>query len=111
VSREDIIETTAAERRLGFALMWMGVFIGALFIAVVGMGFSLMSAYGANGPISTLTRENAALSAKLDVSNKSLAASEQKIRELNAEIEKLKAPRPRASTAPARAREPVDPFR
>jgi Tfp pilus assembly protein PilN len=110
VAREDIIETTAAERRLGFTLMWMGVLMGALFIAVVGMGFSIMSTYGANGPISTLTRENASLAAKLDIATKSLAASEQTVRDQKAEIEKLKAPRPRTTTT-TRPREPTDPFR
>ena len=41
---EEVITTTAAERRLGTALMWTGAILGAMFIAVLGLGFGYWNA-------------------------------------------------------------------
>jgi hypothetical protein len=41
---EETITTTAAERRLGTALMWTGALLGAMFIAVLGLGYGYWNA-------------------------------------------------------------------
>ena len=75
---EETITTTAAERRLGGALMWTGVMLGAMFIAVLGLGFMVYTtSYAPNGTVATLTAANKDLQTKLDAKTDALTKKEQ----------------------------------
>jgi hypothetical protein len=110
---EEVITTTAAERRLGGALMWTGALLGAMFIAVLGLGFMLYNtAYSETGPVKTLTAENKDLRAKLDTATTTLNAAQQELKDtkkakddLQTEYDKIAKKKPGAPK-PA----PVNPF-
>ena len=110
---EETITTTAAERRLGGALMWTGALLGAMFIAVLGLGFMLYTtAYSETGPVKTLTAENKDLRAKLETTSQTLVTTQQDLKEttkakddLQAEYDKV-TKRRGGGSRPA----PVNPF-
>jgi hypothetical protein len=110
---DETITTTAAERRLGGALMWTGALLGAMFIAVLGLGFLYYTtAMSPTGIVPTLTKDKAVLQEKLDVTTKSLATTEQNLRDAKKEIEALKAEAAKKPGAPKPrpAPTPVNPF-
>jgi hypothetical protein len=110
---EEVISTTAAERRLGGALMWMGALLGAAFIAAIGLGFLLYTAsYSESGPVKTLTKANAALTAKLEADEDALVTTKQALKDEKALNATLQAANDKLThKKPVSAPPPVDPFK
>jgi hypothetical protein len=110
---EEVITTTAAERRVGGALMWMGALLGAAFIAAIGLGFLLYNAsYSESGPVKTLTKENKELSAKVEAQEQTLQTTQQALKDEKTLNATLQAANDKLThKKPVSAPPPVDPFK
>jgi hypothetical protein len=110
---EEVISTTAAERRLGGALMWMGALLGAAFIAAIGLGFLLYTAsYSESGPVKTLTKENKELSQKVETQEQALQTAQQALKDEKTLNAKLQADNDALThKKPVHQASPVDPFK
>jgi len=107
---EEVITTTAAERRLGGALMWTGVLLGAMFIAVLGLGFILYSSnYSETGPLKTYIKQNQDLTQKLEAKTEAFNKAQQDLRDANNANDALKK-QLAAKPAPRRPAPTPDPF-
>jgi hypothetical protein len=108
---EEVITTTAAERRLGGALMWTGMLLGAMFIGVLGLSFMLYTnVYSETGTLKTYEKTNKELTEKLDAKSTALTKAEQDLKEANRVNAELNA-KLTAKPAPVkRVVRPADPF-